>query len=448
MLRPYGKHLEKSQIRMRVTYCSMRLDYVLGHNLSSPEDWDEEEQLVKPNVVGLKGTKASAINGDIRKCRDAMEDCFKYFEVNEKIPSTDELLSKFKEKMGDAAPAEVKKKAAVAKEKKPKVPGIFEVMEIFVTESGKRNAWTKASYDKFSSLKNDLIAFKKNLKFDDLDEKGLTDFVCYLRDKKELRTPRSKKVEGKTRDKDDEVGLLNSSIEKKLRFLHWFLNWADANDYPVNKAFRTFKPKLKKTQKKIVFLTTEELRALNALEFPAAKKHLEETRDCFLFMCFSGMRYSDVQALAKSDIKGGHIEFTTRKTADSLVIELNHVTSSILEKYKDVPLRGGKALPVPVNQRMNLYVKDICKMAGIDEPIRIIRYKGNERIDEVHPKWELVGTHTGRRTFVTQSLSLGIPADVVMKWTGHSDYSAMKPYIEVVDEIKAQQMKKLDTIEL
>ena len=49
------------------------------------------------------------------------------------------------------------------------------------------------------------------------------------------------------------------------------------------------------------------------------------------------------------------------------------------------------------------------------------------RLSPLRPKWELVGTHSGRRTFIVNALSLGITPNVVMKWTGHSDYKAMKP---------------------
>ena len=56
----------------------------------------------------------------------------------------------------------------------------------------------------------------------------------------------------------------------------------------------------------------------------------------------------------------------------------------------------------------------------------------------------LVGTHTGRRTFIVNALSLGITPNIVMKWTGHSDYKAMKPYIDIVDSIKASSMTKFD----
>ena len=96
------------------------------------------------------------------------------------------------------------------------------------------------------------------------------------------------------------------------------------------------------------------------------------------------------------------------------------------------------------NQKMNDYLHELCKMAKINEPIRQTYYKGNERIDKVQPKYELVGTHTGRRTFICNALSLGIPAQVVMKWTGHSDYKAMKPYIDIADDIKAKAMKKFN----
>ena len=89
-------------------------------------------------------------------------------------------------------------------------------------------------------------------------------------------------------------------------------------------------------------------------------------------------------------------------------------------------------------------VKELCRLAGINEEIRITTYKGNVRTDEIHPKWELVGTHTGRRTFIVNALSLGIPPNIVMKWTGHSDYSSMKPYIDIVDDIKATSMTKFN----
>ena len=101
-------------------------------------------------------------------------------------------------------------------------------------------------------------------------------------------------------------------------------------------------------------------------------------------------------------------------------------------------------IPVVSNQKMNTYLHELCKLAGFDEPIRITYYRGNERFDEIKPKNKVIGTHTGRRSFICNALGMGISPQVVMKWTGHSDYKAMKPYIDVADEIKAESMKKFD----
>lgn len=238
----------------------------------------------------------------------------------------------------------------------------------------------------------------------------------------------------------------NSTIGKQMGFLRWFLRWSSKKGYNKNIVFETFKPKLKNTQKKVIFLTWDELTQLREYQIPSAKQYLERVRDVFLFCCFTGLRYSDVYNLRRSDIKADHIEITTVKTADSLTIELNKHSNAILEKYKDVHFENAKSLPVISNQKMNDYLKELAELAGIDEPIRETYYKGNERIDEVTPKYALLGTHAGRRTFICNALSLGIPAQVVMKWTGHSDYKAMKPYIDIADDIKANAMSKFNQL--
>ena len=85
-------------------------------------------------------------------------------------------------------------------------------------------------------------------------------------------------------------------------------------------------------------------------------------------------------------------------------------------------------------------------MAEINEPVRETYYKGNQRIDEVAPKYALLGTHAGRRTFICNALALGISPQVVMKWTGHNDYKAMKPYINIADDIKVSAMDKFNQL--
>lgn len=115
-----------------------------------------------------------------------------------------------------------------------------------------------------------------------------------------------------------------------------------------------------------------------------------------------------------------------------------------MDKYKEIHFEGDKALPVISNQKMNDELKVLGELAGLDEPVRQTYYKGNERVDEVVPKYASLSSHAGRRTFIWNALYLGIAPQVMMKWTGYSDYKAMKPYIDVAGEVKASEMSKFD----
>ena len=244
----------------------------------------------------------------------------------------------------------------------------------------------------------------------------------------------------------DKIDMRNNSAEKQINYLKWFLRWSVKKGYNGNVAFDSFKPKLKNAQKKVIFLTWKELTQLRECVIPETKKYLERVRDVFLFCCFTGLRHSDVYNLRRSDVRDNHIGVTTIKTADNLVIELNNYSKTILDKYKDITFEDDRALPVISNQKMNDYIKELGEIVGIDEPVRETYYKGSQRIDEVTPKYALLGTHAGRRTFICNALSLGIPPQVVMKWTGHNDYKAMKPYIDIADDIKASAMERFNQL--
>jgi len=442
-LRPYGTERVTYQIQLHATFNAQRIIVSTGCQISTEDAWDAEGQVVISGYKGPKGETAATINSTLHNCREQMDLAFKFYEANDINPTKAQVVEKYTERIKGTTPAKPKEEP---KKKHISEPKFFEVYQKFVSECGKKNAWTEATYEKMAALKEDLVAFKKDIKFSDLDEAGLTAFVRYLRDDKILKTPRKKKCEGVVLTASDTTGLKNSTIAKKLDFLRWFLNWATQKEFNTNMAYKIFKPTLKKTQKKVIFLTKAELEKIKQMDIPAGMSYLEAVRDVFLFCCFSGLRHSDVYNLRRTDIKDDHIEVTTVKTADSISIELNSVTRDILAKYKDFQFAGNKALPVIQNQCMNRDLKQLCQLVGINEEIRITTYKGNKRTDEIKEKWELVGTHTGRRTFIVNCLSLGIAPNVVMKWTGHSDYKSMKPYIDIVDTIKASEMTKLDSI--
>ena len=428
-----------------MTFNNQRIDLATGCQVSSPEFWDSRQELVKPDYRGAKGETDMTINNELRTIRDQMDMVFKFFEFNDKIPSTSEVKAKYKERLSGIVPKHPEPQTKKGEEI-PKTKPFWEYYGLFLSDSGEKNAWTPATYEKMEALRADLKAFRKSIRFEDITETWLTAFIVYLRDNKKLRTPRKGKGDRQEYDHDDVTGLENSTIEKKLGYLRWFLNWATDRGYNRTLDYKKFHPTLKMTQRKVIYLTKGEIARVKDLELSESQAYLDPIRDIFLFCCFSGLRHSDVNNLRRSDVKGDHIEVTTVKTADSISIELNEMTKAILDKYKDAPFKDDKALPNYTNQAMNRDIKELCKLAGINEDVRITTYKGNVRTDVIQPKWELIGTHTGRRTFIVNALSLGITPNIVMKWTGHSDYKSMKPYIDIVDSIKAESMTKFNNL--
>ena len=408
---------ENVPIRMRVNFASKRIEFTTGYRIDATK-WDADKQRVKNGCSNKLKQSASEINASLLEYYTEIQSIFKRFEVEDVMPTPEQIKEAFN--------ALHKPVSEGPKPKNEALPcDFFQVFDDFVEDCGRQNNWTDSTFEKFAAVKNHLTNFREGLTFEFFDERGLNDYVGYLRDVKEMR---------------------NTTIGKQLSFLKWFLRWAFKKGVHQNNAYDSYKPKLKSTQKKIIFLTWDELNRLREFKIPSNKQALERVRDVFLFQCFTGLRYSDVFNLRRSDIKGDHIEVTTVKTSDSLIIELNNHSKAILDKYKDVAFEDDKVLPVITNQKMNDYLKELAEMAGIDEPIRQTYYKGNERIDEFTPKYALLGTHAGRRTFICNALALGIPPQVVMKWTGHSDYKAMKPYIDIADDIKANAMSKFNQL--
>ena len=408
---------ENVPIRMRVNFASKRIEFTTGYRIDSAK-WDADKQRVKNGCSNKLKQSASEINASLLEYYTEIQSIFKRFEVEDVMPTPEQIKEAFN--------ALHKPVSEEPKPKKETLPcDFFQVFDDFVEDCGRQNNWTDSTFEKFAAVKNHLTNFREGLTFEFFDERGLNDYVGYLRDVKEMR---------------------NTTIGKQLSFLKWFLRWAFKKGVHQNNAYDSYKPKLKSTQKKIIFLTWDELNRLREFKIPSNKQALERVRDVFLFQCFTGLRYSDVFNLRRSDIKGDHIEVTTVKTSDSLIIELNKHSKEIIDKYKDVAFEDGKVLPVITNQKMNDYLKELAELASIDEPVRQTYYRGNERIDEVTPKYALLGTHAGRRTFICNALALGIPPQVVMKWTGHSDYKAMKPYIDIADDIKANAMSKFNQL--
>lgn len=403
----------KATIRMRVTLRGKTpIDFPTRLETDIAE-WDSTQQRVVSTAPG-----ATVINRTLDEWKANINELFARYELLEKrVPTIGEIKDLFNDMVGRKINENVPNPC----------DNLFAVFDIFTETMGVQNQWTPATHEKFAALKRHLKDFDKDLSFPQVTESKMQAYLAYL----------------------NKQGFRNTTIAKNLAFVRWFFRWAASKGYYDGDIHDTFKPKLKGVDgnsKEIIYLTQEEIKLLENYPFLPTQKALEQVRDVFLFCCFTGLRYSDVVKLKKSDVKDGFIDVVTQKTVDGLRIELNKHSKAILDKYKDKTLPRDLALPVIANTKMNAHLKILGQLCGIDEPTRIVFFQGNARHEEVFPKWALLTTHCGRRTFVVTALQLGIPSEVIMKWTGHNDFSAMKPYVKIVDELKERAMSRFDNL--
>ncbi len=385
---------------------------------------------VIPNSVNSSGVKTNEINAKMLAIKTRLDN---YDNTLTKLPTKDSLMEQLDIALGRA---ELKEEIA---EEAPKTISIFERLKEFINEQRIASQWAYATLQVWNTFTNHLKAYSRRVTFDDFNENGLNKFIHFLRVKQNLE---------------------EKTVQKQYNNLKWFLNWAIRKGYCKEEAVNKYRPKFKVLDKPVIFLRKEELLKLYNYQIPPSGTMvqltdaegntytkrvneagaLEKTRDLFCFCAFTSLRYSDMAALKRTDITDDKLYITTRKTNDRLPIDLSKNAQAILEKYKDTKYPMGLALPVISNQKMNHYLKDLCELCGFTDPITIVCYRAGARVEETYPKWALIGTHAARRTFICFALSQGIPPQVVMKWTGHSDYKAMKPYIDIAEKVKAQQM--------
>lgn len=421
-----GTVVEKNlSIRMRVSFNWNYKDFYTGYNIDM-DKWDAVRQRVKRNSYNQCGQSAAMINSHLNKMLAAMYDTFTEFEILDQIPDMNLITSRFNEKMTG-----VNEPLKALRPHRSKTD-FWKIYREFINDSSQKRAWTYATIEKFEALGHHIANYKEKPVFEDFDDAGLTAFVMSMRSvKKNLKN-------GK------EWVMKDSTIHKQIGYLKWFLKWANNKGYTSVRDYSSFHPKMKNPSKTVVFLTLDEIKKLKDYKIPKNHPAWERVRDICFFCCFSGLRHSDVMDLRWSNIINGCIDFISKKDAEHLRIELNDMTSTILNKYKDCKFDSDRILPVLSNSKMNIHMKNLFKAAGFTEMITDVTYRAGQRLEHTCEKWEKIGTHVGRKSFICNALALGVPINIVMKWTGHSDYKSMKPYIDVADSIKAQYMHKFD----
>lgn len=408
--------MKNGQVMIRVRWNSKKneVGFSVGYTID-PLKWDSGKQLVKSNTthkIGGKIVYAREINNAIRSFLVCIEEVFAKYDLHSKIPTTTDLKELVNEKLGRV------KQETVDEDKMKTLKDIFSEFLLLRPQEGN---WGDKIHEKYDQMWTQLSSCDPNITLETLDQSKVQELVGWY-------------------IKND---YCNRTIQKQIRILKSFLRWVSRHGYTINSGVLEFKLRLKVIPRTVTFLKYKELMHFFHYEFPKEKEYLSKARDMFCFMAFTSLRYSDLAALKPVNLVDGCLDFCTEKTDDKLHIALNEHAQQIIEKYSWY--KGDTIFPVPSNQKLNDYLKEAAKLAGLDREISQVYFKGNTRHEDTYKFWEQISCHDARRTFVCCSLALGIPASVVMSATGHSDYATMKPYIEVADETQKMQMEKWNT---
>ena len=208
----------------------------------------------------------------------------------------------------------------------------------------------------------------------------------------------------------------NNSTIKYIRNLGKITRICLSNGWIIKNPFVNYKGRIKTVNR--VYLTEEEIQRITDKSFDIDR--LSQVRDVFLFCCYTGLAYVDIKKLKISEITkgvdGGLWIFTNRqKTGTRSAIPLLPIATQLIKKYSNHPLcmNKGMVLPVPSNQKMNGYLKEIAEICGIQKTLT---------------------SHIARHTFATTvTLSNGVPIETVSKMLGHSSIKQTQHYAKILD---------------
>lgn len=218
----------------------------------------------------------------------------------------------------------------------------------------------------------------------------------------------------------------HNSAMKHVKALKKIILIAIANDYIRKDPFSNYKITVKKSERDC--LTQKEIDALIEKDFNIER--VEVVRDLFVFQCYTGLSYRDLEKLSKNHIQIGidgykWIILNRTKTGSECRIPILPPAEKILKKYKNNTCHQIREtlLPVPSNQKMNAYLKEVADLCGIDKKLH---------------------THLARHTYATTvTLSNGVPMETVSKLLGHKKITTTQIYAKVLDSKISQDMALL-----
>lgn len=275
----------------------------------------------------------------------------------------------------------------------------------------------KQAYDHFKAFEK---KSRRQYDFDDIDMDFYNKFMDYL----------------------TKCGYAQNTIGKTIGWLKTFLKYAEADGYNKNPIFRNRLFKAKKFEVDSIYLTSYDLQQIRSVDLSGKPQGYDLARDKFMIGVLTAQRISDFNNIKGDDIKivmetpqesksgvpdqapqNKVVYFIQKKTDARVVVPCNPELEDIFAKYN-------YNVPYISEQKINDYIKEIAKEAGLKEKIKTQKVIGGQVVTQYIPKYQMITSHTARRTGATLMYLSGMNVFDIMKITGHTHLESLMKYIK------------------
>lgn len=356
---------------------------------------------VKPNLKKEEDNNYQFINDELQKIESKISDIFFFFRAN-KIPFSKETFLEHYESEGKRTISEI---------------DFFECFEEYLTLGTLSKAYNTIKAQ--TTAKGYLESFQNEtgfkISFNNIDDHFFEELMKYSFFTKKIK---------------------NNYFSKIVAILKSFLNWSTEKGYNKNREYEKFKSKSHDVD--IIYLTFDELLRLHNHDF--GNSRLNHAKDFYCLGCFTGLRFSDLSQLKSANITENHISLSIQKTqTQNHIIKLNNFSKEILDKYKGTIY---EPLPNISIQKFNDYIKECCEIVEINQPVTITSYVGTKKLQNTFPKYQLITSHTARKTFITNSLLLGMEPKAIKQIANIKKDEVLNKYMKITEEYTDMQMDK------
>lgn len=394
-------------VRLRVSSNSKRVDLHTGIVLKENQ-WKNGR--VKQGC-SVNGIPYNLLNDQLRKQEDFIAKFFTNCMMRDEIADLGELKQQFNYQFKSNSQQNSQE--------------FFYLLDKYIADNAQTRSWTASYYNEWTRVRNSLYNYQQTTSWNSFNETYLNGYLQHLANT-----------------------MLNEKIKEYIKKLREFLRWARSKRYPVNDIIFDWNPKLQSSKKQVRFLYIKEIERLISLN--TDKIALQQTRDMFLFQCFTGLRFSDLQKLKKSHITqredGAYsIEILTKKDVDRVSYKLPKQAALIYEKYRVYEYDNNMLLPVPTNQTYNDHLKELGELIDLQGVYTDYECRLSTITENTTPRKD-IQSHDARRTFIVTALNEGVDVNVIALITSHSDIKVMMPYIKLHQKGTDKVIDAIDAI--